>query len=149
MSAILSGHECVNLPLNGIHINGDPIYWRILMPRPIMYFLRSHAWPENLAICFVILCIKTLIWWYCFRKTHRQHASITKQFHAHLTKEQKQHGFYTLLLIPKCQTLLQSGKLIGADYHLDITSHWKRTVTTDSVHCRPQWNPKVKIFSLL
>ena len=29
MSAIMSGYECVNISVNGIYINGDPIHWLI------------------------------------------------------------------------------------------------------------------------
>ena len=118
------------------------IDWYWYHDQPSTFSESMHAWPDNLAICFVIL-------WYCFRKNHRQKASITKLLHVHSTKEIKQHGFYALLLTPKCKTLLQNGKPKVADYHLDITSHWKCTVTTDSLHSRPQPNSKVKHFNLL
>ena len=142
MSAILSGHECVNILLNAIYINSDPIHWLILMPWLTIYFFRSHAWPDSLASCFVRLCIKAWIWWYCFRKNHRQKASILKQIHAYSTKEQKRHGFCTLLQTPKCPKWLQNRKPIGAAF-----SH--RYYQSLKAHCyyqfgTPQISPKLQ-----
>ena len=35
-------------------------------------FRQKYAWPDDLDICFAILCMKAWIWWYSFRKNRRQ-----------------------------------------------------------------------------
>ena len=66
MSAILSAHKCVSIPLNGVYINGDPIHWLISMPRLTIYIFKSHAWPDSLSIFFFISWTIAWIRWYSF-----------------------------------------------------------------------------------